>query len=211
VAVLIAADDGSVRQLVMWRGLDVWRAEVATLELGADAVSAHGTQLGVDPVPYRLDYELSTGTDFVTEHLSVDVSSGGWRRRLRLARHADGSWHGDWAEYGDAPFDPSGGDLTAIGGALDCDLAFSPLTNLMPIRRHRLHDRPGEVDLLVAWVSVPDLAVHPSRQRYEHVRLADDASVVRFRARDPDFVCDLLVDRDGLVQHYPDLAERVPT
>ena len=33
----------------------------------------------------------------------------------------------------------------------------------------------------MAWVSVPDLSVHPSRQRYEHVRLdPDDTSVVRY-------------------------------
>ena len=102
-----------------------------------------------------------------------------------------------------------GGDVDGLRGALDCDLAFSPLTNVMPIRRHQLHERPGEVDCIMAWVSVPDLGVHRSEQRYEHASRTNDASVVRFVARDPDFVCELVLDRDGIVEHYPDLAQRV--
>lgn len=49
--------------------------------------------------------------------------------------------------------DPDG----AVRGALDCDLGRSPLTNLMPARRHHLHEHPGAAQFLMAWVSVPDL------------------------------------------------------
>ena len=53
----------------------------------------------------------------------------------------------------------------------------------MPVRRHRLHERPGEVEFLMAWVSVPDLGLHPSEQRYEHVRRDKDHAVVRYVGR----------------------------
>jgi hypothetical protein len=79
----------------------------------------------------------------------------------------------------------------------------------MPVRRHRLHEQPGEVDFLMAWVSVPDLGVHPSEQRYEHVRRETDHAVVRYVGRHRDFVGDLVFDRDGVVERYPDLAIRV--
>jgi hypothetical protein len=198
-----------VRRVVLWRGLDAWRAESATVEIGRDSLAATGTQLGAEPVPYRLDYELGTGPGFVTERLDIEVCGDGWRRELRLRRHADGTWDCQTGEHGDAPLVPPGGEVAAVRGALDCDLAFSPLTNLMPIRRERLHERPGAVDLLMAWVSVPDLGLHPSQQRYEHVRRSGDASIVRFVARDPDFVSDLVLDVDGLVVRYPGLAARV--
>ena len=64
----------------------------------------------------------------------------------------------------------------------------------------------------MAWVSVPDLSVQPSRQRYEHVRLdPDDTSVVRYVGEHRDYVGELRFDRDGVVITYPDLAQRVGT
>jgi Uncharacterized protein conserved in bacteria len=92
-----------------------------------------------------------------------------------------------------------------LDGALDCDLAFSPLTNLMPVRRSALHVEQGAHDFAMAWVSVPDLAVHRSPQRYEHVR----PGVVRFVSLDSDFTAELELDSDGLVVRYPRLSERV--
>ena len=199
----------SVRRFVLWSGLDAWRVEVASLEFGPNSFAATGTQLGTEPVPYRLDYELKTRPTFITEILNVDVAGEDWGRRLRLLRHADGTWDCDANEDGYAPLPPAGGDVAAVEGALDCDLAGSPLTNLMPVRRHELHERPGAADLLMAWVSVPDLGVHASEQRYEHVRRDLDHSVVRYLGRDPDFVGDLVLDRDGIVILYPDLAKRL--
>jgi hypothetical protein len=54
-------------------------------------------------------------------------------------------------------------------------------------------------------VSVPDLRLHASPQRYEHVR----PGVVRYVALDGDFTAELELDDDGLVVRYPRLAERV--
>ncbi len=199
-----------MRRLVLWSGLDSWRAEVADLELDAEGLVATGTQVGADPGAYRLDYVLKTGPDFVTQMLSIDVLGESWGRQLRLVRHPDGSWSCDTTERGDVPLPAAGGDAEAVRGALDCDLGRSPLTNLMPVRRHCLHERPGEADFLMAWVSVPDLGVHPSEQRYEHVRLDASHAIVRYVGRHRGFTGDLVFDRDGVVELYPDLARRVP-
>ena len=93
-------------------------------------------------------------------------------------------------------------------GAIDCDLGLCPLTNTMPVRRHGL-DQAGERDFLMAWVSVPDLGLHPSEQRYEHVRRHDHGAIVRYVGRHRDFVGELEFDADGLVHHYPELARRI--
>ena len=175
---------------IVWRGDEEWRAEHVELELRADGLRATGVQLGVDPEPYRADYELEAGPDWITQRLSVRVGA----RRLDLTHDGAGGWAGE------------GIDAGALSGALDCDLAYSPLTNLMPVRRHRLHERPGTHDFTMAWVSLPDLGVHADPQRYEHLA----PGRVRFTSLDPDadFTAELELDADGLVLRYPEIAER---
>jgi len=152
-----------MNRMVWWNGLDQWRAEVSEIDLGSGRLSASGVQIGVDPLPYRLDYAVVTSSAFVTEAIRVIVKGAGWHRRLDLRRDTSGQWSCDVENSGAADLPAPGGDMSAVGGALDCDLGRSPSTNTMPIRRHNLHREPGAVDFFMAWVSVPDLSVHPSR------------------------------------------------
>ena len=175
---------------MIWRGLDAWRADGVHVRVEEGRLSAQGTQFGADP--YRLDYRLRTGPDFVTETLELWLLRGGALKRLLLARSPDGSWTAD-----DRP-------LPEVDGALDCDLGLSPLTNTMPVLRAGLLDAGAQPhDFVMAWVAVPDLTVHRSEQRYEPI----DRHHVRYV--DPSFEAVLEVDDDGLVVHYPELAERI--
>jgi uncharacterized protein len=83
------------------------------------------------------------------------------------------------------------------------DLAFSPLFNSIPVLRDGLHEGGDARDYRMAFVSVPELTVEESRQRYEPLGPG------RIRFRSDDFVADLELDRDGLVNRYEGLAERV--
>ena len=179
--------------VLVWRGLEEWLAEHARVELTDGGIEAAGVQLGVEPEAYRVDYELDAPSDWITRRLEVDAAGAGWKRSVVLEHDGAGAWTCNGEHY------------AALDGALDCDLAFSPLTNVMPIRRHELHEHEGSCDFLMAWVSVPDLEVHASPQRYVRVR----DRVVRFVALDGDFRADLELDEDGLVVRYPRLAERV--
>jgi uncharacterized protein len=171
---------------IAWTGVEEWLAEVATVDFEADGLRAAGTQLGA---VYRAHYELDARGDWITRRLRVELPG---LRTLELEHDGAGAWSVDGAARPD------------LDGALDCDLAFSPLTNLMPIRRHALHERPGAADFVMAWVSLPDLTVTRSGQRYEHLR----PGVVRF-SDDGGFTADLELDADGLVLTYPRLAHRV--
>jgi uncharacterized protein len=200
-------------RLLIWRGLDEWRSEVAQIHLEAGGVGARGTQIAVDPLPYRLDYRLQAPERFITRSLELEVRGDGWRRELYLSHDGQGSWRSHAAQVGEPEVDlpAAGGDTSGLGESLDCDLGLSPLTNLMPIRRHGLHQGPGEAGLLAAWVSVPDLALHASAQRYQHVRAAPEGAVVRFTDEGMfmGFTSELEVDGDGLIRVYPGLASRV--
>jgi hypothetical protein len=141
----------------------------------------------------------------------VKTHGDGWRRQLDLRRTPDGVWAAVSDADGDVGLPPPGGDAAAFAEALDRDLGLSPLTNSMPVLRNDLLRRDGTLELVMAWVSVPDLGVVASRQRYATV--GPDHRVPRrieYSAIQRDFVSVLTVDGDGLVIDYPQLARRVP-
>lgn len=177
-----------------WEVTDSKGFESAWVEMTGDALRAHGRAVGIAPEPYWLSYELETGAGFATERLRVAVETAAGTRSLDL-RADDGRWSAD------------GEPLPELDGAVDCDLGRCPLTNSMPVLRHGLHTSAGEREFLMAWVSVPDLKVLPSRQTYTHLGRSADGLRVRYASG--DFRRDLTFDADGLVLDYPGLAHRI--
>ncbi len=190
----------------VWAKDQPFGAELANMTVRGESLSATGVAIGSEPSPYRLDYQLTTTEGYVTARLIVRAEGPGWRRALNLERAASGAWSCATEAEGRLDRPPPGGDLSQVAGALDCDLGLSPLTNSMPVLRHRLHEGGGPVDVLVAWVAVPELAVYPSRQRYAFVRREGPARVVRFETLDGDFVADIAFDDQGTVLDYPGIA-----
>jgi hypothetical protein len=184
--------------------------EFAEVTLEPDRLSARGVAIGGDPVPYRLDYVLETGPGFVTTLLDVSSRGAGWSRRLALRRDGAGAWTVDAETAGNLELPAAGGDAAVLAGALDCDLGLSPVTNLMPIMRHNLLSpellaTEGQVELTMAWVSVPDLTVEPDGQRYTSA----GPNRVRYDALDGGFSAIITMDDDGLVADYPGVARRI--
>ncbi len=198
-------------RLLLWEGLDVWRTEAAHVDSAPNGITATGTQIGIDPLPYRLDYRLDASDNFLTRSLEATAAGEAWSRKLRLASDGRGTWQCDAEGAGVTDLPPPGCDPDILAGALDCDLGFSPLTNSLPVLRHQLIHEPGAQEFLMAWVSVPDLSVVASRQRYEHVETRPHGSVVRFvdLGLFEGFTAELTLDAEGFVVLYPHLARRV--
>jgi uncharacterized protein len=77
------------------------------------------------------------------------------------------------------------------------------------VLRHRLHRQPGQVDLVMAWISVPDLGC---MYRTSATSTWASTATVRYATVEDGretFTADLELDHDGLVHHYPGLARRV--
>jgi len=178
-----------MERLAVWRGLDEWRAEVAHVRIEDDRLTATGTQLGLTPEPYRVDYSLTTAPAFITETVELSALRSGGPRRLRLERTPDGLWTAD-----DRP-------LPELDGALDTDLHNSPVFNTMPVLRHSMLGGGEARDLVMAFVTVPDLEVTRSDQRYTPL---GNGSV---NYRSGDFTADIHFDDDGLVTLYEDYLE----
>jgi hypothetical protein len=198
-----------MRRSIVWAKEEPLGVEFADVAIGRNRLTATGTALGSEPLGYRLDYKLETGPRFVTRRLLAVSRGDGWRRRLDLRRLASGRWTARTSSQGRVDLAPPGGDLSAVEGALDCDLALSPLTNTMPVLRDGLLRRGGPLEYLMAWVSVPDLHVYPSRQRYRFVRKDKGRSVVRYESESRDFVANLTFSKQGLCLRYPGIGHSV--
>ena len=103
---------------------------------------------------------------------------------------------GQWGEV-------NGAYRPELDGCIDLDLACTPFTNSLPIKRLLLE--VGETaEILVARVDHETLGVVPERQRYS--RLTDR----RWRYWDEsEFTVEFEVDARDLVVDYPDLFRRL--
>jgi len=87
-----------------------------------------------------------------------------------------------------------------IQGCLDIDLAFTPATNLLPIRRENL--RVGETKrVAAAWLQFPQLTMAPLTQTYGRISTLK----YRYTSGGGQFTADLTVRKSGLVTIYPQL------
>jgi hypothetical protein len=196
-------------KLVGWTGPEPVRIDVASVRLRADQLSAHGSSATED---YVLTYRLATVPHWITRRLDVRADGDGWWRRLTLERDVGGRWSSSTEATGEGEPVTTVAEHEELEGALDCDLALCPLTNTMPVLRHGLLEasRAGErrrVDLTTAWVSVPELEVVASAQRYDSgVPVAGGGAQVRYQAG--AFVEHIEFDVDGLVVSYPSIGQR---
>ena len=197
------------RRAVVWVKDDPFGVEFAEIRLGAEQVAAEGVAVAAGPIPYRLDYTLETRPGYLTSRLWVTSRGEGWRRTLDLRRGGSGVWTATACEEGEVDLPASGGDPATLTGAVDCDLGLSPVTNLMPILRHKLLSGGNPVELTMAWVSIPDLSVRADGQRYASLRTDSDHRLIRYEASDGSFAADITLDSDGIVVDYPGIARRL--
>lgn len=97
-----------------------------------------------------------------------------------------------------------GADQPQLAGCLDVDIAATPFTNTLPVRRlgAALQRR---TPIAVVYVAVPSLSVRRMEQAYTRLgggRYLYEGPIGAFQA-------ELELDADGLVRHYPSLFTRL--
>jgi uncharacterized protein len=200
----------------VWVKDDPVGMEHAELTVGGDALAARSVALGSVPVPYRLDLDLTADADWLTQRVMMTATGDGWASSLVLERDPAGRWSGSRSAERSQPPEvaasvPTGtvepADIPA--DAFDIDVQWSPVTNLMPIRRLGL-DRAGRAGTLtMAWVSVPSLALTLDEQHYTLLGAHEGDVCVRFENDDGFFTVVVRRDTDGVVLDYPGIARRV--
>jgi hypothetical protein len=213
-----------VRELV-WRRVDVPGIEYFRLWESAAGPRLTGTVILADAgLPWRLKYAVACAPDWTTRGVHVALTRGAVTRHVKLtagdsagsadpADSVDSGIGRRWRRGLDEAPRRAGGrqrppgvaeDLAAVAGCLDVDLAFSPSTNILPLRRLGL--AAGESrEVTAAWLRFPELTVEPLPQRYTRL----DERRVLYESRGGAFTAELEVDELGLVVRYPPLWERV--
>ena len=176
---------------VRWKSWDTSGLEHFCLHLHADTIQGEGIVIGArGGKPYGLHYRVTTDMQWRTREVWVRMASGVY---LHIFSDGQGRWTDD---KGDA--------LANLDGCMDVDIAATPFTNTLPIRR--LAMRTGRtVELTMAYVPLPSLQMCPDGQRY--TRIADRRYL--YESSDRDFSAELKVDEDGLVTEYPGLFRRI--
>jgi hypothetical protein len=185
--------------MLAWVSLEALRLEAARVMLGERSMRASGSVVdaphdGVEA--YSASYALATDETGVVHRLTVRTVRAQGEQHVTLTRSEEGIW---LVDHG------TGAVRTNFDGALDVDLAFSPLFNALPVRRLGLHRAAAEHSLPMVFVALPGLEVRLVRQTYRTVGVGDPAVV---RCSGDSLEVELTVDADGLVLEYPGLAKR---
>jgi hypothetical protein len=190
--------------MLTWQAEDGHGLEGTRLLPGHGGFRALGRMVRVEPSGgFTASYRLVVGEDGRLSRLSVTSATAERERHLTINRTDDGVWLLDTGTG-------SGAVRDDCAGAVEVDLAFSPLFNTIPIRRLGLHREPGEHTMPMVFVSLPDLEVRVVEQTYRTISVLDEAggrAEVGFRSG--DFTADLVVDAAGVVETYPGLARRL--
>ena len=185
------------RSAILWRRLDIPGHEVAELasdrsgyELSGVALLAHEGR------PCRLDYHIMCDATWQTRAVRIRGHLNGVAKALDLTRSPEDAWHAN-------------GALTPLlQDCMDVDLGFSPVTNLLPIRRLNLAIG-GSAPVRAAWVRFPELTLEVLEQVY--TRLGERTYL--YESAGGAFRRELSVNPSGFVLEYPDFwrAEAVTT
>ena len=140
-----------------------------------------------------VSYEIFCDENWFTNRVQVERTVGSDMSSLSLSVESRGVWRS------------SGQELRDIHGCKDVDLAVTPATNTLPIRRLNL-EVGGSESVIAAWVKFPQLTVQSLSQRY--TRLGKDT--YRYESN-TGFSAEIVVDNLGLVTTYPGGWERIGT
>jgi uncharacterized protein len=184
-----------LKRVVVWKNLLLDGTDYCALSHTADGWLLKGTVVGVlkDRRPILANYEIYCDVNWLTHRVQIKRTIGSDVKTISLSVERRGVWRS------------SGQELCEIRGCDDIDLAVTPATNTLPIRRLNLQIGNSE-SVIAAWIKFPDLTVEPLSQRY--TRLTKDT--YRYESN-TGFSAEIVVDDLGLVTAYPGGWERMGT
>src|SRR5258708_1867583 len=166
---------------IMWTPWSEPGLEYLHLLQKDEKVIADSVIIGIsNRTPFRLWYEMVCNTDWTIKEWGL-ILLGGNGKSIKM--QPDGQGH--WSTISGAP-------LPSLEGCIDVDISATPFTNTLPIRRLALS--PGQsVELLVAYVVIPELELKPDRQRYTCLGLCTQEALYKYEALESAFIPELPV------------------
>ena len=175
-----------------WRRLDTPGQDLCRLSPTASGWRLEGRAEFRDTRgPADLAYRVDADGGWRTVSGEVRGTVGSAALHLAIERGADGRWTAASAR------------VPALDGLIDLDLAFTPATNIFPIRRLAL--AVGDcIEAEAAWLNDASWTFERLAQRYDRV----DRDYYRYESPAGGYRGLLRVDADGFVIEYPGLWTR---
>ena len=129
---------------VLWQRVDMPGHEAVRVYEGEDGWYLDGAAIfSFDGKPCRLEYLIECDSDWITSFATVDGFVGEEVVAIEIEAE-DGVWY------------LNGDEIRDVEGCTDIDLNFSPVTNLLPIKRSDLAIG-SEASVRAAWLRFPSL------------------------------------------------------
>lgn len=177
---------------VRWAPLAGEGLEHLHLTATPDGIAARSVVIGErGGVSYGVSYDIRCDAGWRVTQFQIEAAHGD---RLALTSPEPGRWL--------AVDDTERADLA---GCIDLDLAGTPFTNTLPIRRLG----PAlctAAELRMVYVPFDTFEPFADAQRYSEI---EPGRLYRYEAMDGAFDADLPLDEDGLVLDYPTLFRRL--
>jgi len=179
--------------VVYWRRIDAPGIERLAISAGSRKISVVSTVISAADGGFQIAHDWTFTPNWRTRSVRLKRLGPNGSRGVTLERDGYG-----WMVDGNRRSD--------LDGADEPDLSVTPFCNTLPIRRLLARsDQTLTID--VAYINGEDLTVSRSRQRYsrsgpERIRYFDLGLFSGFEA-------ELVIDREGLVERYEGLFERV--
>lgn len=193
------------RRTVVWKAVEYEGLEhLVVKEENGRLYDVSGDIIGFDAGrAFKVSYLLDINQNGCVEHLISATADGKYAQVI-----SDGL--GNWARVTDRP--PAQHPLPEFDGCIDIDITATPFTNTLPIRRIDWQVGQSE-DLKMLYITVPELSLSVSKQRYTCLEKSAEGGLFRFQTIEDDgstsFEALLPVDADGVVLDYPGLFKRV--
>ena len=172
---------------IAWHRIDQPGHEIARLERSRDGWLLSGiVELTDGGHTCHLKYTIDCDASWLTRRAAISGEIHGRPVALELMPTPDGWRVGDTMR-------------PDLHGCVDVDLAFTPFTNTLAIRRLKL-DIGQRADVRAAWVKFPSLEVARLEQSYTRT----GERTFQYESNGGAFRRLLTVDANGLVVDYPD-------
>jgi uncharacterized protein len=181
--------------MIVWERLDLPGHEFAEVCVGAQSHTLTGTAIFVaEGKNCLISYKIFCDAAWETQEVHVTGVAKDERIEIALAVSQGKAWT------------LNGVEQPQVEGCVDIDLAFTPATNLLPIRRCKIAVGQSE-HVVAAWLKFPELTIEKLPQTYTRI----SESQFHYSSGDGEFETDLTVKTSGLVSNYPALwrEERV--
>jgi len=179
----------------MWRPLSASGCERGELLTSGNNWILQGTIIRfAEHGPAEVRYEVVADAQWVTRKANICYRDDRGERSLQVA-HERQQWYTNEKL------------LSLPSDCADLDLAWSPSTNTLPIRRLNWNTQAKSRAITAAWVRLPELVVEPLFQMYERL----DRNVFRYTSHGGQFTAVIAVDDLAIVNRYEGVWERITT